>query len=650
MISETPYFLDDQIVALAKEEVLGRDERLFVQHARAEHIFLLVDGNLKFYGSAGAQQILTGQLYSPNSPVGLSAFHPPYRHEVEARVNSESATILKWKRAELFDFLAIMPELAINFFGFINTQGQRLIEESSELFLSMTGAGKSLKPDIILTKKEESPLEQDEDDATLFLLQSPFFEVFEEKFLRVLAAHLQRYQYASGDVLYLQGGACSGIDILESGEVQFSRNNVTTQGEQTVWFRSISTPGYLLGSAGVLNQVSDMTVTVSKDAVVYNLPIEVIRTLEKRELEFGLKLQERVSWLLMNQLRMVQARLLSAEFVEETIVVTNLIRNNQSKLSLDSPLHIVPHLLKEKLTTRQGLEMLHQVELNGKNHERNLASLSLDNLQKTQKEMAFYEGLMRIYSSVVSAPEASTPEALQIQCNDAARKAFKVPSVSVSGYNNLPEKSGHIFIYNHLLNDPYYTLPNQFQITLDAHYLSAVLYEKYGKSAVRIVRIGREAEYAHEDYYDRLGFLNVYTVDSRQVENLKEKKRLKREQLFAQIEEKLAHGINVIISPEVTSYPTDQSPGKFKTGIFRMAMDMKVEPLIVPIVAANFDLRISDNTFLCEIKEPFRISERLQREPRKDLKAFLAKYQKEYKGYVQELTSNLTNGATRIQR
>ncbi|MEQ9231457.1 MAG: cyclic nucleotide-binding domain-containing protein, partial [Cyclobacteriaceae bacterium] len=479
---------------MAKEEVLGRDERLFVQHARAEHIFLLLDGNLKFYGSAGAQQILIGQLYSPNSPVGLSAFHPPYRHEVEARVNSESATILKWKRAELFDFLASKPELAINFFGFINTQGQRLIEESSELFLSMTGAGKSLKPDIILTKKEQSPLEQDEDDATLFLLQSPFFEVFEEKFLRVLAAHLQRYQYASGDVLHLQGGACSGIDILESGEVQFSRNNVTTQGEQTVWFRSISTPGYLLGSSGVLNQISDMTVTVSKDAVVYHLPIEAIRSLENGQPEFGRKLQERVSWLLMNQLRMVQTRLLSAEFVEEAIVVTNLIENNQSKLSLDSPLHSVPHLLKEKLTTKKGLEILHQVELQGMNHERNLASLSLDNLQKTQKETEFFHGLMGIYSSVVSASADSSTGDLQISCNEAAHKAFSIPSINLKGYNNLPEKPGHIFIYNHLLNDPYYTLPNQFQITLDAHYLSALLYEKYGKPALRIVRIGREAE------------------------------------------------------------------------------------------------------------------------------------------------------------
>ncbi|MEQ9229064.1 MAG: 1-acyl-sn-glycerol-3-phosphate acyltransferase, partial [Cyclobacteriaceae bacterium] len=142
------------------------------------------------------------------------------------------------------------------------------------------------------------------------------------------------------------------------------------------------------------------------------------------------------------------------------------------------------------------------------------------------------------------------------------------------------------------------------------------------------------------DYYDRLGFLNVYTDESRKIENVKEEKQLRRRQLFQKLEENLAKGTNIIISPEGTSYPTDQSPGKFKPGIFRMAREMKTEPLIVPIVVANFDQRISDNTFLCEIREPFKISEELQREPDGDLKNYLANYQKVYKGYVQELITN----------
>lgn len=639
MISTAPCFLDEQIAALAREETFLRDQWLFIQHAKTEHVFLLKEGELHLFGTAGGQQILIGQVYSPNTPVGLNAFHPPFRHEVEARVHSESAVILKWKRSELMAFLKVNPKQAYDFYRFFNTQAHRLIEESSELFLSMTGAGKALKPDLNLAAGERSPLEQDEDDATLFLLQSPFFEVFEEKHLKVLAPLLQRFQYAATDVIYLQGGEYTGINLLESGEIQFSRNNSMPDGEQTVWFRSISTPGYLLGSSGVLSQVSDMTVTVSKDAVVYHLPIEAIRALEEKDPQFGLKLQKRVSWLLMNQLRMVQTRLLSAEFEEEINVVTNLIENNQAKLSLNSPLHAVPHLLQEKLTTRQGLEFLHQVELKGNTNERNLASLSLDNLQETQKETEFFEGLMEIYGSVVTAPKDTSVVQLQTKCNEAARKAFSIPSINLKGYNNFPEQPGHIFIYNHLINDPYYTLPNQFQITLDAHYLSMLLYEKYGKPAMRIVRVGRESEYAHEDYYERLGFLNVYTAESRKLENMKELKQVQREQLFKELEEMLARGTNIIVSPEGTSYPTDQSPGKFKTGMFRMAMAMENEPLIVPIVVANFDQRIPNNTFLSEVKEPFKISEKVK-QTKGDLKKFLEGYQQTYKGYIQELLND----------
>ena len=87
-----------------------------------------------------------------------------------------------------------------------------------------------------------------------------------------------------------------------------------------------------------------------------------------------------------NRLRAVRTRLIATQFDEEIFVVSTLLKSNSTKLSVHSPLHSIPQLLKDKLTISKGLEVLHQVELKGKGAEKNLASLSLDNLHKTQKE------------------------------------------------------------------------------------------------------------------------------------------------------------------------------------------------------------------------------------------------------------------------
>jgi 1-acyl-sn-glycerol-3-phosphate acyltransferase len=46
----------------------------------------------------------------------------------------------------------------------------------------------------------------------------------------------------------------------------------------------------------------------------------------------------------------------------------------------------------------------------------------------------------------------------------------------------------------------------------------------------------------------------------------------------------LSENQNLIISPEGKSYTTETSPGTFKTGAFKLALQQKNEPYIVTIV------------------------------------------------------------------
>ena len=71
-----------------------------------------------------------------------------------------------------------------------------------------------------------------------------------------------------------------------------------------------------------------------------------------------------------------------------------------------------------------------------------------------------------------------------------------------------------IFIYNHLDNHPYYTVDDDFQITLDSHFISSLILNKYYQDpGIRVSRYSLEGEKNHHAYYNRLGFIRVYAKD-----------------------------------------------------------------------------------------------------------------------------------------
>ena len=61
-----------------------------------------------------------------------------------------------------------------------------------------------------------------------------------------------------------------------------------------------------------------------------------------------------------------------------------------------------------------------------------------------------------------------------------------------------------------------------------------------------------------------------------------------------------------MLSPEGASYSTEESPGVFKKGLFKLVSKLPTSIYVVPIVTLNFDKLSSKFVFKCEIKKPIK--------------------------------------------
>lgn len=623
----------DAMFAAGKRIGMHYGEVLTVQFARAEYFYLLIDGQVSFHLTVAEeeQEILVGYCDKEKTPIGWSGISSPKRYATTVKISSAKAYVFQWRIDELMDYLHADQELHIEFLKLIGERSSLLIREA---ILLLSKYAPNLADGSALNNEEEYqntalPMEE---DIVEFLRRSPFFEIFEEQHLEFIASCVQRRQYLGGDLIYEQGRTSEGMFVLVGGKVSFTYQD---SNNDHINFRELSSAGFIVGWSSVLGADSLISAMAIHDTVLYFIPNECISKLFSEYPEFTLAFYDRLMWLIGHQLQAVRARLVSLKFNKEIIAVSNLIDQNATKLSLGSPMHQIPHLLSNRLTIGQGLNLINDMKKGGNSIERSIAANSYDSLGEVRKEHRFYQRLVKVYEEVTHAGDLPTEKVRKI----AAKKtieAFDGVPYRVKGMEHLPTQPGHIFIYNHLRNHPYNTLPNNFQITLDSHFISSVILHKtYGDPGIRIVRIGRGAEYAHQDYYSNQGHIDVYTSESD--DESKENREAKRQAFYAEASSLLAKHNNLIISPEGTSYGTDESPGPFKSGAFRLALSMDPEPLVVPISIANFDRRVRKNVFSCVVHEPFRVSSFISDPTDKDqMKAFLTTYQREFELYVKE--------------
>ena len=262
----------------------------------------------------------------------------------------------------------------------------------------------------------------------------------------------------------------------------------------------------------------------------------------------------------------------------------------------------------------------------------------------------FLLALKRAYSEVLKSNKKTTVQNIRIQSAHRMVAAFNLINYQIKGSENLPYKSGTIFIYNHLINHPYFTVDENFQLTLDSHFISSkILYNYYKDPGNRLVRHAIDNELNHQAYYDALDYIKVYSKDFIPTKISKKDIKTAHEKFKIKALECLKQEKGLVYSPEGSSYSTEDSPGVFKSGVFKLAASIKDQPYIVPLVMTGFDKLPSQTVYKCEIMPAFKMSDfGIESAENPEIMNFTKEINNNYKVWVSNLSKDDLNFKSEI--
>lgn len=267
------------------------------------------------------------------------------------------------------------------------------------------------------------------------------------------------------------------------------------------------------------------------------------------------------------------------------------------------------------------------------------------------KDLYLKNELNNLFKKVIKLPDNLNPYDVRVFCSIEITKIFSKINYIIKGSENLPYEQNSIFIYNHLNNPVDYSVSTNFQITLDSHFISSlILYKYYNNAGNRVVRCSLENELAHKNYYEKFDYIRVFAERFiPKTMNYKQVKEFNKGFYFQSIDN-LKKGVGIIVSPEGFSLKTEESPGIFKLGVFKLATIVKPEPKIVPVVMANFDKLLSKSLYKCEIMKPFKMSDHgIYGPDDPNLLSFIESFNGKYKRWVKNLIIEDLNFELEIQ-
>lgn len=617
-----------QLLPVATQKEYTKGHVICDLHLEVKTFRWLLEGSVDYFITLedSENEILVCQISEKSSILGHSGLNTPGRHTYKAVVSSEMARFYELTIDALKTYIGEDKDnqLLRNITKTLYAQLRIALLKQTELLQPVRFAP--------LPKDREFFMQPHDDEATIIKVMrcSPFLDQFTETQLAKIAHVVERREYEPYEILYTQDEHTNGMYILIDGEVSIKR----IEGHIEIKQRSITNAGFIFGWSCILGKNDICNAMTTQKTGLYFVSCKLLRGLFQEDKEFEHLFFKRLLWLVSNQMNAAFMRYAGLLGKHNLQAVFQLISNSKSRIPLTSRLHSIAHLLKDNNTKEMAYDCLKNVVSQGTALERHIASLSLELLKEDQEELRFIKGLQHIYETV--AHHTSTDSAvIRKDCALATQELFKGLDHHIEGWENLPDTSGNIFIYNHLINHKHYTLNNKFQITLDSHFISGlILDKKYGEPGIRTVRIGRGQEYGHQNYYKKLGHINVYTPESDCTS--REEQKHYRGIFYREAENYLKKGTNLLISPEGTSYKTENSPGPFKLGSFKLALKMNPEPYIIPLVLVNFDHRIKENHYYCKILPPFKLSEKVDRCNVDDLLNFVTHFQEDYTQYVNE--------------
>ncbi|MCG8037302.1 MAG: cyclic nucleotide-binding domain-containing protein [Candidatus Thiodiazotropha taylori] len=637
---------------------MAKGEILLHQHDRAIALYFLLTGKVQFLiHVAGMDDLLVGTDNEPGTMIGWSVFRAPYRHTVSVRCETD-CSLLRIPKTVLTELMEQSPLTAYTLLRRVAEALALRLEHNRDRFIASSGDENSplMEATAVNSTQPTNPaidyenLGSDQESTFRFLRHATFFEAMPEQHLRTMLSLGRMIRVTPGTTLFQQGDCANAFYLLVSGRIKLWYCN--SEGKVCIFLNSLENPGQAFGWSALVDPHHYQVSAIASDSVcALMFSADSLAALCQQDPKFASELMERVIWLIGNRLRMARTQLIARRYQKETLAVTALLEQNADTLHVTSPLYKIPYLLQNRLTLSDAFGTLELIRNHGEDeNERNLARLSLDILEKVHDELHFYQGLQRIYGSVANAPLDQSPREVREHCMQAFQTLFQQTRYQIAGEENLPETTGHLFIMNHLENHTDNMLPNDFRLTLDTHFVSSMLiYPKYHEAPVRVVRKPELDWYGFQQYFDRLEYLYVYPGEvDEEDRDLHLTRELRNRQFMDQALNRLKQGENIIICPEGRCYHTEESPGPFKSGVFRMALKADSEPLIVPIAVANFDKRLTRTTTAAIVFPPIKVSEHVQRDDQQSLFDFIQIINEWYKDYVRqaiELTTKTNDTA-----
>ncbi len=667
----------------------GRGEILFKRFHPADQLLLLREGSVAHEtgGDSEGGSWPMGNVAWPWAALGWSGFLPQRRNGTTARTLTP-VELVSWEHDNLARSFYSDPLLAVSFFRIVLDSVRRQFEwiRGERLAAQSRGPVHDRPPAVA----ERHARQAFAPGIITALRRSAFFAQFDDAALQRLAANAELTRCDPGTELVAQGEFLDGLWVLAGGSADsfFSTREVDggglgaghgggggesrgegagesrgegagesraegagesqgenageSQGERLVRFLSLPARGGVAAGVPTVNGGfrAEATVRAVSPCWFYRIPTESIESLIKEDPEFGRSFAQRQLTRLSHLIAAARVPKPSADEEPEIVALKSVLHQNQARIPVTSELHKVPHLLAHRLTTRSALASLGNVRGTGSYAERAVARVCSDMLAGVQAEVGFYEEVLNAYAAVTDVPEDSSPAELRGRCDRIMNMAFSHLRTEIRGREHLPESPGHIAIINHLCCPAYYQLPNDYHFSFDTAFVSVLLRTAYGESPVRVVRQSPGVEYGHNLFYSRLGHITVPTLESGiETTSPDELERLRREaaeEFFRQGRAAIRRGENVLICPEGQCQKSVNSPARFYSGAFRLALKTEPEPYIVPIAIAGFDRRFKDVRLVALVQPPFLLSEAMARQGTDDLREFLDDYRARFASAVKD--------------
>lgn len=643
----------------------GRGEILFKRFHPADQLLLLREGSVAHEtggdGEGGSWPM--GNVAWPWAALGWSGFLPQRRNGTTARTLTP-VELVSWEHDNLARSFYSDPLLAVSFFRIVLDSVRRQFEwiRGERLAAQSRGPIHDRPP----ASGEQHARKAFAPGIITALRRSAFFAPFDDSALQRLAANAELTRCDPGTELVRQDESLTGLWVLAGGSADsfFSAREADgcglgagrgggrgesrgegaekSRGERLVRFLALPARGGV--AAGVPTADggfrAEATVRAVSPCWFYRIPTESIESLIEEDPEFGRSFAQRQLTRLSHLITAARVPKPSADEEPEIVALKSVLHQNQARIPVTSELHKVPHLLAHRLTTRSALASLGNVRGTGSYAERAVARVCSDMLAGVQAEVGFYEEVLNAYAAVTDVPEDSSPAELRGRCDRIMNMAFSHLRTEIRGREHLPESPGHIAIINHLCCPAYYQLPNDYHFSFDTAFVSVLLRTAYGASPVRVVRQSPGVEYGHNLFYSRLGHITVPTLESGiETTSPDELERLRREaaeEFFRQGRAAIGRGENVLICPEGQCQKSVNSPARFYSGAFRLALKTEPEPYIVPIAIAGFDRRFKDVRLVALVQPPFLLSDAMARRGTNDLREFLDGYREEFAAAVSD--------------